>query len=123
MRQVLSILIIFGITLHLFSELGIYISFKINQDYIAKNLCVNRDNPHSSCHGCCQLKKRLKTNEEQKQENPQSDNKKQEIQFFSTSKKIVFFNRSKSYKIITPEVIDTGVLLAKSFFRPPKALA
>jgi hypothetical protein len=32
-----------------------YISFKINQNYIAKNLCINRDTPKSTCNGKCHL--------------------------------------------------------------------
>lgn len=34
-----------------------YLIFKLNQKYIAKNLCVERDNPENECLGCCQLKK------------------------------------------------------------------
>ena len=33
--------------------------FKINQEYIAKNLCVEKDIEESSCAGNCQLKKSL----------------------------------------------------------------
>jgi hypothetical protein len=38
----------------------IYVSFKINQDYIAKNLCENRAKPKMQCNGKCQLMKKLK---------------------------------------------------------------
>ena len=49
------------------SKLIIYFSFKINQEYIAKELCENREIPEMSCHGKCYLVKQLKQ-EEQKQE-------------------------------------------------------
>ena len=120
MKQLLAYLLVAAIGLNVFSELGIYISFKINQDYIAKNLCVERDNPNSTCHGCCQLEKKMKTDEQQKQENSQSTNKKSEIQFFPSDTKIAFPNFYRTYKTFIPKVIDTGVLLSKSLFRPPK---
>lgn len=39
------------------------LDFKMNQVYIASTLCINRDNPNSSCHGKCYLKKNLQKDE------------------------------------------------------------
>ncbi len=47
----------------------IYISFKINQSYIAKNLCVLKEVEGNDCQGCCQLKKKLKQTEEPESRN------------------------------------------------------
>ena len=57
------------IILPIFGKSWVLISFKINQESIAKNLCVQRSIKNNSCHGCCQLKKRLaeKDKQEQKQ--------------------------------------------------------
>ena len=38
------------------------VAFRTNQDFIAANLCVNRDRPELECNGKCQL---IKTLEEQ----------------------------------------------------------
>ena len=39
------------------------IDYLINKDYIAKNLCVNKDKPKSCCKGKCHMVKQLqKTN-------------------------------------------------------------
>ncbi|HQW47717.1 MAG: hypothetical protein IPL09_14805 [Bacteroidetes bacterium] len=43
----------------LFLKVGTLITWKLNQDYIAKNLCVNVDKPMMGCKGKCQLDKRL----------------------------------------------------------------
>lgn len=49
-----------------------YVSFYANRSYISANLCENRDNPVSECHGSCYLTKELaktvevKTDEQQK---------------------------------------------------------
>jgi hypothetical protein len=34
--------------------------FQLNKDYIAKNLCENRQQPQKKCCGSCYLKKQLK---------------------------------------------------------------
>jgi hypothetical protein len=38
------------------------VDFLINREYIAKNLCINRDKPKSCCKGKCHLVKQLKKN-------------------------------------------------------------
>ncbi|MBX3101483.1 MAG: hypothetical protein KF690_03145 [Bacteroidetes bacterium] len=45
-----------------------YILFKVNQEYIAQNLCVNRDVPGSECQGTCHLKKILDAQDEQQKD-------------------------------------------------------
>ncbi len=48
----------------------IFISFKINQDYIVEKLCINREKPEMNCKGHCQLKKQMKEEEKRKKESP-----------------------------------------------------
>lgn len=67
------------------------VDYLINQDYIAKNLCVNKDVPKSCCKGKCHLVKQLnKTNNEPekaaKNTNPRV--KVKEINEFLISKSI-----------------------------------
>lgn len=42
-----------------FSHAVILLDFYARQDFIAKNLCENRNKPMSHCCGRCQLRKRL----------------------------------------------------------------
>ncbi|WP_370899401.1 hypothetical protein [Chryseobacterium gossypii] len=35
------------------------VNYVVNYDYIAKNLCENRNNPESTCKGKCYVKKEL----------------------------------------------------------------
>ncbi|HEY1039464.1 MAG TPA: hypothetical protein VGF30_08680 [Bacteroidia bacterium] len=67
MRALVSILLLAVILFQTTAKLSILIQFKINQDYIAKNLCINRAKPKSCCEGSCHLNKQLE--EEEKQEN------------------------------------------------------
>lgn len=48
-----------------FSKWLIVAEFRLNQDLIAKNLCINRNKPKLHCNGKCQLMKKLRAEEEQ----------------------------------------------------------
>ncbi len=43
-----------------FGNMIIYITFKINQDEIAKTICVQRKIANNACNGGCELRKSLK---------------------------------------------------------------
>ena len=66
LKQIVSIILLIAFLSFQLSELIIYVSFKINQDYIAKNLCVEKDVEGSTCKGCCQLDKKLNEQERKK---------------------------------------------------------
>lgn len=53
-----------------FSSLFVVLSFKLNQDYIAKNICENRYRPQLNCKGNCVLMKKLKQQEKEEQNSP-----------------------------------------------------
>ena len=69
----LSLLILLGS----FKEAAIYLSFKLNQNYIAKNLCVEKDIENSTCKGCCQLKEKLDENRAQEEKQVPERQRKQ----------------------------------------------
>jgi hypothetical protein len=70
MKSFLAILLIAGVLLQSMSKLVVEISYAVNKDYIAKNLCENRDKPQMKCCGKCHLAKQLN-----KTENDNSKNK------------------------------------------------
>lgn len=49
-----------------------FVEYALNKDYIAKVLCINKDEPELKCNGMCHLNKQLKeqTKEEQNPEAP-----------------------------------------------------
>ncbi|WP_291912350.1 hypothetical protein [Chitinophaga sp. CB10] len=47
------------------------LEFYITQDYIAANLCENRDKPALHCNGKCHLRKQLNAEEKRNQDNPE----------------------------------------------------
>lgn len=58
-RHILAYLLILSVLIQPIWQLGILISFEINQDYIVENLCENIDKPELQCNGHCQLFKQL----------------------------------------------------------------
>ncbi|MCE7062219.1 hypothetical protein [Dyadobacter sp. CY343] len=49
-----------------FSQWGTIAYYHVNKDYITRVLCENRDKPQLHCEGHCYLAKRLKAQEEKK---------------------------------------------------------
>ena len=120
MKQFIAYLIILSFGLHMFAELGIYLSFKLNQDYIAEFLCIEKDNPESTCQGCCQLKNKLEEHEKQKQDLPQSENRKYEIQLFTSKPAAGLIPFQNVEKVIQFSPRNTSILFANFIFHPPK---
>lgn len=50
----------------------VMIGFYVNQEYIAKKLCVNRDKPQLHCNGKCHLTKQLREENRKEHESPWS---------------------------------------------------
>ncbi|NLN95689.1 MAG: hypothetical protein GX128_05920 [Bacteroidales bacterium] len=67
MKQVAVLIMAVLISLQPTSKLWVYISFKINQENIARTLCENKDSEKNTCHGKCYLKKQLAKAEQEEQ--------------------------------------------------------
>jgi hypothetical protein len=65
------------LVLQTFSSFFIQADFYVNQSYIAKNLCVNRNKPMMHCNGKCYLAKKLK--EQDKSQTPASKNERVDV--------------------------------------------
>jgi len=55
------------IALQTFSKWCLILEYQVNRDYIAKNLCVNRNNCSCCCKGKCFLEKKMATDESRQQ--------------------------------------------------------
>ncbi|WP_236353528.1 hypothetical protein [Flavobacterium seoulense] len=60
MKRLFIIVLSILIFLPSFGSLFVYASFKINQDEIAKTICVQRKQVFNSCNGRCELQKSIK---------------------------------------------------------------
>ena len=69
-KALLTILVMVGLLAQTFSKLFVIIDFRVNQSYIAKYLCENKNKPQMHCNGQCVFMKKLKQEEKKDQENP-----------------------------------------------------
>jgi hypothetical protein len=122
LKQVIAILLIITLGIQNFSKIIIEFNFEINRSYIAKNLCINRNNPGSTCKGKCYLKKKLTADKDQQQ--PASKNSVQK-----NSQPDLFLNKPLEIDVsIAKELIFHHSLyrfsdsqeFVKSIFEPPK---
>lgn len=67
MKLLFSIFLTFTLLLNSFSNIIVYVSFKINQNEIAKTLCVLRERKVNTCNGNCVLRAELKKQAENEQ--------------------------------------------------------
>jgi hypothetical protein len=105
-----------------FSKWFVEISFNLNRDYIAKNLCENRYRPVLKCNGNCVLMKKMKQEEKKEQDAPPVKLEIASIvlssrSFFATAEVPVFIS-STSYNSIAGNS-GKPVDRAAAIFHPP----
>lgn len=64
MKQVFSVLMMVLSLLVGFQQAIIVMHFKLNQEAIEREFCVNKNTPELACHGTCHLKKQLQKAED-----------------------------------------------------------
>lgn len=82
MRFIIVITIFLSLLAQTFSKGIVFMQFFVHQDYIAKNLCENKEKPELKCNGHCHLNKALE--KEHKKDSENLLNEKQEIVLFLT---------------------------------------
>ena len=99
------------------------IDYLIHKDYIAKNLCVNRNKPHSCCKCKCYLVKQLKktsTNTEGESKNAEKRIQLKDTDQFLATKvwQPVFQTKDIHYLIFNSS--NFKLLAVNAIFVPPK---
>lgn len=106
------------------TKIGILIDFKINQDFIAEVLCINREKPKSTCNGKCYLSEQIKKAEEQEEKQAPTTNKERlEVTYYCSICSFDFLLNTDCFvSKRNPASIDkfyTSSFIA-DIFRPPK---
>lgn len=97
-----------------------YLGFEANQNYIAKELCINRDKPEMHCNGKCYLMKKLKQAQEKEQKQERQSQKVQ-IQDALVAHKIVHVCLFKQLKSVRAAEIPFALPRHSSpIFHPPQ---
>jgi hypothetical protein len=83
LRKCTAFFLLLAFAASTFSRAVIVVGFYANQDYIAKNLCENRDKPMLHCCGRCLLRKRLANQDKQDKNSPERETNNKEVLFFN----------------------------------------
>ena len=104
-------------------QMVILINFKINQAYIARVLCENKDKPEMKCNGKCQLNKKLKENEQQEQQLPPRVKLKEVVLYAEEASESSCQSHSESP---SKQIFFADLYLLHGFlhdvFQPPEAI-
>jgi len=122
LRVFATIFLTFSIFIQTFSTYIIKADFYLNRSYIAKNLCVNRDNPQMHCNGKCYLAKRIREQENPDRQSPTSKNDRFDVAPFFVPKpfkiEYTFSDRKSLFIIMNDGSLST---FHRSIFHPPSA--
>jgi len=122
-KYFISILLVSSFLFQNISKLIIVVNFQINREFIAKNLCVNRDKPKSCCAGKCELKKQL--DEDDKKQNVPANtikDKSEKQNYYSPAKyKLADTNIDfiPGFQFLAGKISDVSL----SIFHPPPFVA
>ena len=94
----------------------------MNQDYIAKNLCVEKDVEGSTCQGCCQLKKRMEEQQESKKALPPVQTEKHSIDFIGQSESWRINYYPVSEDLVSKKIEENKNCIFQRIFHPPQFL-
>ena len=107
---------------HATSRMFVYLDFVFHQEYIAKNLCVNRDKPMMHCDGKCYLHKEMQKNDEQ---SSSQTAKSPVLELIFTSQQAVKLTKIQPHFILKQSLADFSfqepfsLPAVKSIFHPP----
>lgn len=124
MNRIIALLLFMVMQVLLLIQWSAVAYYQVNRDFIAKNLCVNRDKPMLNCNGQCYLSKQLKASEEKEQKsNAERLNKMPEVvlgfQSISSLFKARYFERYVLENNFQISEIHPN-FSTKGFFHPPQ---
>ena len=101
----------------------IYLDFNLRQDFIAKTLCINKDEPITVCNGNCFLARQLNKAQEQQQEKQSFFTGKTDLTFFTKSITSFIFSSGIVYQVSSFTAYTSGCMpsdFVKGIFHPPQ---
>lgn len=99
------------------------IDYLINKDYIAKNLCINKDKPKSCCKGKCHMVKQLQKANKKTENDPKNTNSRvqlKELNEFIVSHACSYSPKITSHTYFVSNIITSDQMACSAIFVPPK---
>ncbi|MFL0353647.1 hypothetical protein [Xanthomarina sp. GH4-25] len=113
-HKITAFVLVFILFAHNINTLVIVGEFLVNQDFIAKTLCIQKDN-QQGCNGKCQLKKQLsENNSETNSKIPAQESKRISLDVFCVSNINILEIQFSEYKLpqvllshMSPKIVKT----------------
>jgi hypothetical protein len=120
LNRVTSIVLLVALLSANFSRLFVYAGFELNKEYIATQLCENKDKPQLHCDGHCYFMKKVKQVQEKEKSNERQTQKSlfQEV-FVKSSSSVVFFSQVVDI-VFTPYQTLKTTPFSGAVFQPPQ---
>ena len=122
MKRLFLISALTGILLQTFFSSMILTHYMMNKEFIAKNLCENRNKPMMHCNGKCHLRKQLEEQQKKDSAPLQSLKEKLELQYFS--RVTLSIAAPALHELILPDTSYSFFIpktAIRSVFHPPPA--
>lgn len=124
MKKYIIILLCGLIFLPSLGSMFVYASFKLNQQEIAKTICLQRKQIFNSCNGRCELQKSLKKYSDNEKQMQDSLKEKLELVYISISSEVnfTFQETVESHQNTFASLSSKPVGVSLLNFRPPTAI-
>jgi hypothetical protein len=121
LKQFFVILLSSLLLLPSFGNIIIYANFKINQDEIAKTICIQRKVANNTCNGQCELRKTLKKYDENERKTDNVLKEKVELIYIKPvfENELVISFDTNSSKLSVFHTSEKPISISKLAFRPP----
>jgi len=99
------------------------IDYLLNKDYIAKNLCINKEKPKSCCKGKCHMVKQLQKTNKNTENDPKNANSRiqlKELYEFMISKACFYTAEITRHSYFVYNIVTFDQLACSAIFVPPK---
>ncbi|HEY0246222.1 MAG TPA: hypothetical protein VGC01_11710 [Mucilaginibacter sp.] len=127
LNRITALFLLFSLVTANFSRYMVYAGFELNKNYIAANLCENRDKPWLHCNGKCYFMKKIKQAEENDKKQTAKDNlTRLEVSFFQEPYDLSFLqpaNLNNVQASCPAYSYQYSSQYINSIFRPPKSVA
>ncbi|MGB1248590.1 MAG: hypothetical protein ACPG4Z_06870 [Chitinophagales bacterium] len=120
MKNIFISILLFLFSLVVFQETTVYVLFKLNQEYITSEYCINKDKPELECYGTCHYQAKVKETKDKSENNPFLQFK--HIEFIFTTSIVEEFHIG--FDFITSDLFEKFQFLPPQplfdIFHPPK---
>lgn len=120
---VVSLMLLLVMAAYLIIPVIPVIDYLVNKDYIAKNLCINKDKPKSCCKGKCHMVKQLQKTNKNTDNDPKNTNSRvqlKELNEFIISKACSYTAEISSHTYFVYNIVTSDQLACSAIFVPPK---